>query len=92
MSAIKIDREIMSGVPCFAGTRVPVKFLFDYLADGYGLDYFCYQYPTVERKQLQSVLEEVKATMFPDPQWLVEAERRRLAAKEEREAELVGVP
>ena len=30
-SVIAVDPEIMSGAPCFAGTRVPVQTLFDYL-------------------------------------------------------------
>ena len=28
------DPERMSGAPCFYGTRVPIKHLFDYLEDG----------------------------------------------------------
>src|SRR5687767_7717856 len=32
--AIKIDPEVQGGTPCFAGTRVPVRSLFDYLAKG----------------------------------------------------------
>ena len=31
-SVVKIDPEIMSGTPCFAGTRVPIQNLIDYLA------------------------------------------------------------
>lgn len=57
MSAIKIDPEIMHGTPCFSGTRVPVSFLFDFLAEGQAIDYFLYQYPTVMREQVQAVLE-----------------------------------
>jgi uncharacterized protein (DUF433 family) len=55
-SPIKIDPEIMHGTPCFAGTRVPVTALFDYLEDGYNIDYFLLQYPTVEKGQAQAVL------------------------------------
>ena len=33
--AISIDPAIMSGTPCFHGTRVPVAVLFDNLADGH---------------------------------------------------------
>ncbi len=38
MSPIKIDPEILGGTPCFAGTRVPVDTLFDYLSGGYTLE------------------------------------------------------
>lgn len=33
-SVIKVDPEIMSGAPCFAGTRVPIQNLIDYLEGG----------------------------------------------------------
>jgi uncharacterized protein (DUF433 family) len=57
---IKIDPEIMSGTPCFAGTRVPVKALFDVLAHGHSLDYFARGFPTVSREQAVAVLELAK--------------------------------
>jgi uncharacterized protein (DUF433 family) len=34
-SVIVVDPEIMSGAPCFDGTRVTVKSLFDYLDGGH---------------------------------------------------------
>ncbi|MEE9278944.1 MAG: DUF433 domain-containing protein [Myxococcota bacterium] len=54
---VTIDPEIMSGVPCFAGTRVPVKNLIDYLAAGDSLDKFLDSFPTVSREQATAVLE-----------------------------------
>ena len=56
--AIKIDPDIQGGVPCFAGTRVPVKSLFDYLARGRSLEYFLTQFPSVTREQAVQVLEQ----------------------------------
>lgn len=32
---IVIDSEVMSGTPCFRGTRVPLKNLIDYLEGGH---------------------------------------------------------
>ena len=58
--AIKIDPEIQGGTPCFAGTRVPVKSLFDYLARGRSLDYFLEQFPSVQREQAIAVLEHAE--------------------------------
>lgn len=55
-SAIRIDPEIQGGVPCFDGTRVPVKSLFDYLARGRSLEYFLEQFPSVKREQALEVL------------------------------------
>ena len=56
MDAVRIDPDIMHGVPCFAGTRVRVKSLFDYLAAGRTIDLFLEHFPTVEREQVQAVL------------------------------------
>jgi uncharacterized protein (DUF433 family) len=45
----------------FAGTRVPVKSLFDYLEGGYTIDYFLEQFPTVKREQVMVLLRETRA-------------------------------
>jgi uncharacterized protein (DUF433 family) len=55
---VKIDPEIQGGTPCFSGTRVPVKSLFDYLARGRTLEYFLEQFPSVTREQATEVLEQ----------------------------------
>ena len=52
--------KVMHGTPCFAGTRVPVKSLFDHLESGYNVDYFLAQFPTVKREQVFAVLEHAK--------------------------------
>ena len=58
------DPEIMSGTPCFAGTRVPVKTIFDYLEGGETLDEFLDDFPTVTRELAIALLEEAKAHML----------------------------
>jgi uncharacterized protein (DUF433 family) len=57
MKVIEIDIEILSGTPVFCGTRVPVKNLIDFISEGFGIDEFLEEFPTVERKQVQMVLE-----------------------------------
>ena len=57
-SVVRIDPEIMSGAPCFAGTRVPVRALLDYIEGGDTLDEFLEQYPTVSRKLAVAFLEQ----------------------------------
>jgi uncharacterized protein (DUF433 family) len=54
---ISRDKEIMSGALVFAGTRVPVKTLLDYLKVGDTLDDFLDDFPTVKCEQAQGVLE-----------------------------------
>jgi uncharacterized protein (DUF433 family) len=57
MSPIQIDPDILSGAPCFAGTRVPVDTLFDLLERGRTVDYFLEGFPTVRREQVVAVLD-----------------------------------
>jgi uncharacterized protein (DUF433 family) len=57
MNAIATNPQMMHGTPCFAGTRVPVKILFEYLDGGYNVDYFLMQFPTVNREQVAAVLQ-----------------------------------
>ena len=57
-SVVSIDPEIMSGTPCFAGTRVPARALLDYLEGGETLNEFLEQFPTVSRKQAIAFLEQ----------------------------------
>jgi len=52
--------KIMSGTPCFAGTRVPVQTLFDYLQAGDPLDEFLDDFPTVSREQAIALLEQAR--------------------------------
>jgi len=54
---ISVDPEILSGVPVFAGTRVPIHTLMDYLKAGDRVDDFLEDFPTVTREQVSTVLE-----------------------------------
>ena len=53
---ITVDPEILGGTPVFKGTRVPVKTLFEYLADSLSLDYFLESFPSVPRELAGAVL------------------------------------
>ena len=50
-------RTLGGGEPVFAGTRVPVRNLVDYLEHGSSLDEFLTDFPSVTRDQAVSVLE-----------------------------------
>jgi uncharacterized protein (DUF433 family) len=63
---ITIDPEIHSGAPVFAGTRVPVRTLFDHLEAGESLEIFLDDFPSVSREQAIAVLEEAHAALLPD--------------------------
>jgi uncharacterized protein (DUF433 family) len=55
---ISASPDIMSGTPVFAGTRVPVQTLLDYLKAGESIDDFLDGFPTVTREQVIALLEE----------------------------------
>jgi uncharacterized protein (DUF433 family) len=50
------DGDILGGVPVFAGTRVPIKTLVDYLEQGHSLEVFIDDFPTVTLQQAKEVL------------------------------------
>ncbi len=52
--------EILGGTPVFAGTRVPVQTLFDYLEGSDSLDEFLDDFPAVSREHAIKVLEKMK--------------------------------
>jgi uncharacterized protein (DUF433 family) len=62
---ITASRETLSGTPVFAGTRVPVKSLFDYLQAGDPLNEFLRQFPGVSREHAIAVLELARARVEP---------------------------
>ena len=55
--------DILSGAPVFAGTRVPVQALIDYLEGGETIDDFLAGFPTVRREQVVAFLEEATVRM-----------------------------
>lgn len=61
-----IDRsnDVMSGAVVFAGTRVPVQTLLDYIEEGDTLDNFLEDFPTVTREHAVAVLETAKELFF----------------------------
>lgn len=60
------DPEIMSGALCFAGTRVPVKTLFDYLEGGASIESFLEDFPSIARDRAIAVLEAARQHLSAD--------------------------
>jgi len=61
---IEVNPEKMSGVPVFAGTRVPIGHLFEYLEKGETLTEFLRQFPSVTHDQALGVLELSKESLL----------------------------
>jgi uncharacterized protein (DUF433 family) len=63
---ITVDPDIQSGAPVFAGTRVPVQNLFDYLEEDDSLNVFLKQFPSVTRELAVGVLEKARVSLVAD--------------------------
>jgi uncharacterized protein (DUF433 family) len=61
------DPEILGGTPVFAGTRVPVRALLDYLEHDRPLAEFLDDFPTVDRALAVGVLEHIKQLVADAP-------------------------
>ncbi len=66
MNSIHITQNpnVMSGAPCFVGTRVPVATLFDNLKDGATLNQFVEWFPGVTLEQVKAVLKESQQALM----------------------------
>lgn len=60
---ITTSPDRLGGTPVFAGTRVPVQTLIDYLEAGDSLDVFLTQFPSVSREHAIAVLEVAKRAL-----------------------------
>src|SRR4051794_35836271 len=61
---IWINPERVSGAPRFAGTRVPIKNLFDYLESGYSVGAFLNDFDGIARDQAVKVIESARAGLL----------------------------
>ena len=58
--------DVMGGTPVFAGTRVPIENLLDYLEGGESIEDFLEGFPSVSRDQVITFLEETKARVLAE--------------------------
>lgn len=61
---ITTSPDRLSGTPVFAGTRVPVQTLLDYLEAGDTLDDFLEDFPSVSREHTIAVLQLAKSALL----------------------------
>lgn len=65
-SHVVVDPEILGGTPVFAGTRVPIRVLFEHLEAGDTLETFLEDFPSVGRTLAIQVLEDARSALSPD--------------------------
>ncbi|HYK60814.1 MAG TPA: DUF433 domain-containing protein [Bryobacteraceae bacterium] len=63
---VSVNPEVMHGTPCFAGTRVPVQTLLDFIEAGDTLDKFLQAFPRVTREQPIQFLEIAKDRLLAE--------------------------
>jgi uncharacterized protein (DUF433 family) len=61
---ITINPNILGGTPVFKGTRVPIKTLFEYLADDYSLEEFLECFPSVTHAMACRILERSESALL----------------------------
>ncbi len=61
---ITTSPDRLSGTPVFAGTRVPVQTLIEYLEGGDSLEAFLDDFPSVSREHAVAVLELAKSALL----------------------------
>ena len=61
---ITVDKHIMSGAPLIRGTRIPTERIMFLIKDGYNIDAIHEEYPQVERKTLEGVMNEIAQSVI----------------------------
>ena len=61
---ITTSPDRLSGTPVFAGTRVPVQTLIEYLEGGDSIETFLGDFPSVTRDHAIAVLEVAKSALI----------------------------
>ncbi|OGQ06157.1 MAG: hypothetical protein A2W61_01105 [Deltaproteobacteria bacterium RIFCSPLOWO2_01_44_7] len=51
------DPAIMDGLPIFAGTRIPVYIVLDYLAEGFTVEEILKDYPSLNKDRIRMALK-----------------------------------
>lgn len=63
---IRRDPDVQGGTPVFAGTRVPIQTLIDYLKDGRTLEDFLDGFPSVSRAQAEALPQMATESIAED--------------------------
>lgn len=56
---ITVDKNIMSGIPVIRGTQIPIERILFLIKDGYTIEAIHQEYPHVDRKTLEGVIDEI---------------------------------
>nr|MDO8111731.1 DUF433 domain-containing protein [Candidatus Sigynarchaeota archaeon] len=54
---IESNPEILGGKPVIKGTRIPVRFIFDLISQGFSIDEILEEYPSLKREIVEKVVK-----------------------------------
>jgi uncharacterized protein (DUF433 family) len=54
---IESNPNILGGKPIIKGTRIPIKFVFDLLGQGFSIDQIIDEYPTLSKQMILKIIE-----------------------------------
>ena len=76
---ISVNPEILSGMPVFQGTRVPIKNLFDFIECGNTIEKFLEEFPSVKKEQIISLMELAENILISNARIYEDIDRRMSA-------------
>lgn len=54
---IDSNPNILGGKPIIKGTRIPVKFIFDMIGQGFSIDEILEEYPSLSKEMIKNIIE-----------------------------------
>ena len=60
---ISVDKDVMGGVPCITGTRVPVATILGHLANGVSQSDLVREYPRIDFEDIRAALDYAAFTL-----------------------------
>jgi uncharacterized protein (DUF433 family) len=61
--SISITQSSLDGIPVFYGTSVPIQTFFEFLEEGYSMNAFLTQHPSVTESSARKVLQMAKLAL-----------------------------
>jgi uncharacterized protein (DUF433 family) len=56
LSTIEISPDVMDGLPCIRGTRIPVYIILELLQEGHDVESIIKEYPNLSRDKIKAAL------------------------------------
>lgn len=56
LSVIEINSEVMDGLPCIKGTRIPVYIILELVQEGHDFEAIIEQYPSLSRDKIKAAI------------------------------------